>query len=316
MFRVFMVKTNEAVQMKDPRKTLAESIAQAAPTDGLHATPIPGVRCYKFSKPNSPAKGNWSSSLSIVAQGQKEIALENNVYQYQEAYYIATPISLPVTSRIKWATPQAPFLALKIEIDPVLLAEVARKVTGYPSEDVQMRSYGIFTGKADGKMLESAVRLARLFTSPEDIPALAPLVIKEIFYHLLKGPNGRAIHQFTQAGSKLGKISQSIQSLRCDLTLEVDVTDLARQANMSRSLFFASFKEVTAMSPIQYQKRLRLMEARRMLIEDGESAEGAAFKVGYNSPSQFSREYSRMFGNSPLRDAMKVKKRGEPVPSI
>lgn len=297
--------------MKDLRKTLTESIAQAAPTDGFHPTVIPGVRCYKFSRPSSPSKGNWSSSLCIVAQGRKEIALENNIYQYQEAHYIATPVNLPVTSRIKAASPQTPFLALKIEIDPVVLAEVARKVKTDPSQKVEMRSHGIFTGIAGEKMLESAVRLAKLFISPEDIPALAPLVIREIFYYLLKGPNGRAIYQFTQSGSKLGKISQSIQTLRSDLTLEVDVAGLAQQAHMSRSLFFACFKEVTAMSPIQYQKRLRLMEARRLLMEDGESAEGAAFKVGYNSASQFSREYSRMFGNSPLRDAAKLRKQDQ-----
>ena len=294
--------------MKNLQKTLIELIAQASPLEGRNETVIPGVRCIKFSKPNSPSKAHWPSSLSIIAQGQKQLALADNVYQYKEAHYIATPIDLPVTSQIKLAKPDAPFLAMLVEMDPVLLAEVAGKVTVDRDEKVEMLSYGIFTGKAEEKMLESAVRLLKLIKSPEDIPALAPLVIKEIIYHLLKGPNGRAIHAFTQSASRLGKISQSIQSLRSDLTLEVDVTDLAKQAHMSRSLFFNAFKEVTAMSPIQYQKRLRLMEARRMLIDERESAEGAAFKVGYNSASQFSREYSRMFGQSPLRDAVKMMK--------
>jgi AraC-like DNA-binding protein len=300
--------------MNDLQKNLAAAILEAAPTDGLHETAIPGVRCIKFTKPQEPRKAYWPSSLSIVAQGQKALVLEDNLYHYKEAHYFATPISLPVTSRVTVATHQTPFLGLLIQMDPLAMAEVARKVKVDPGEKVEMRSHGIFTGKADGKMLESVLRLMGLLKSHEDIPALAPWMMREIFYHLLKGPNGRAIHQFTQSGSKLHQVAQSIQILRSDLTQEVDVTDLAKEAKMSRSLFFMSFKEVTAMSPIQYQKRLRLMEARRLLIEAGESAEGAAFKVGYNSASQFSREYSRMFGNSPLRDAKKFQKRREPVP--
>ena len=136
---------------------------------------------------------------------------------------------------------------------------------------------------------------------------LGPLVIKEILYHLLKGADGPAIRQFLRSGSKMHKISQAIYSLRSDLSEDADVTSLAKAAHMSRSAFFKHFKEATAMSPIQYQKRLRLLEARRLMIDDGEKAEGSAFKVGYNSASQFSREYSRMFGNSPLRDTVKLK---------
>lgn len=286
--------------MKDLREQLADLIALACPADGLYPTVIAGVLCLKFSKPRPPQKANWSSSLSIMAQGTKQLALEKNVYQYKAAHYIAAPISLPVTSSIKDASPEQPFLALKIEIDPVVLAEAASKLPHSLTNKVEMRSYGLFTGKADDKMLESAIRLLRLLKTPEDIPALAPLALKEIFYHLLKGPNGRAIHRFTQTGTPLGKISRSIQKLRSDLAQEVDVASLAQQAHMSRSAFFKCFKDVTAMSPIQYQKRLRLMEARRILTEERESAEGAAYKVGYNSPSQFSREYSRMFGSSPL----------------
>jgi transcriptional regulator GlxA family with amidase domain len=136
---------------------------------------------------------------------------------------------------------------------------------------------------------------------------LGPLVVKEILYHLLKGADRPAIRQFVRSGSKMHQISQAMYTLRTRLTNDVDVAALAKAANMSRSAFFTHFKKGTAMSPIQYQKRLRLLEARRLMIDEGETAEGSAFKVGYNSASQFSREYSRMFGNSPLRDATRIK---------
>jgi transcriptional regulator GlxA family with amidase domain len=145
---------------------------------------------------------------------------------------------------------------------------------------------------------------------------LGPLVIKEILYHLLKGADGLAIRQFVRSGSNMHKISQAIYSLRAELNADVDVAALAKAANMSRSAFFKHFKEVTSMSPIQYQKRLRLLEARRLMIDVDETAQGSAFKVGYNSVSQFSREYSRMFGSSPLRDAMKFKRTGNSILQI
>jgi AraC-like DNA-binding protein len=193
------------------------------------------------------------------------------------------------------------------------LSEVAAHLeNGFPKEtEIPLRA--VFIGKASDRMLEAAVRLGKLFQVPEDALVLGLLVIKEIFYHLIKGPDGPAIRQFVRSGSKVHKISQAIYSLRSGLSEDVDVTSLARAANMSRSAFFKHFKEVTAMSPIQYQKRLRLLEARRLMTDDGETAEGSAFKVGYNSASQFSREYSRMFGNPPLRDAMKVKETDYPI---
>lgn len=141
-------------------------------------------------------------------------------------------------------------------------------------------------------------------------------MIKEMFYHLLKGPDGPAIRQYVRSGSTMHKISQAIYSLQSELHDDVDVAALAKAANMCRSAFFKHFKEATAMSPIQYQKRLRLLEARRLMIDEGETAEGSAFRVGYNSASQFSREYSRMFGNAPLRDAMKMKRIGAAVHQV
>jgi transcriptional regulator GlxA family with amidase domain len=155
------------------------------------------------------------------------------------------------------------------------------------------------------------VRLVGLFRTPKDAAVLGALVIKEILYLLMQGPEGAAIRQFVHSGSKMHQISHAIHALESELEKEVDVPALAQTANMSRSAFFKHFKEVTAMSPIQYQKRLRLHEARRLMLETGGSAESSCFKVGYKSASQFSREYSRMFGIPPARDAAKLKSSGQ-----
>jgi AraC-like DNA-binding protein len=220
-----------------------------------------------------------------------------------------------VSGRILAATPERPFLCLKIDFDPLLLNEIAASLGKTPSKETEPHQRALFIGKAGDPMLAAAIRLVKLFEVPEDAAVLAPLVIKEIFYYLLKGADGPPLLHFLRSGSIMCKISKAIYSLIAGLEEDADVTALARAANMSRSAFFRHFKEATAMSPIQYQKRLRLLEARRLMTE-GETAESSAFKVGYNSASQFSREYSRMFGSPPFRDAIKIKKTGSPLQQI
>ncbi|HTA76884.1 MAG TPA: AraC family transcriptional regulator [bacterium] len=287
---------------------LAKIINRFSPDDGLHTSPLPGVHTIKFSSNDRLAKRRWRASFSIIAQGGKEILLGKDTYRCEAAQFIATPIDLAVTSRIYGATPEKPFLCLKIDFDWLTLSEIAAQLEKGGVKAVENPLRAMFVGKADDTMLEALLRLAKLFQIPQDATVLGPLVIKEILYHLLKGPSGPAIRQFIYSGNKMHKITQAIYALRADLTEEVDVRSLAKAANMSRSAFFQHFKEATSMSPIQFQKRLRLLEAQRLLREEMQTAEGAAFQVGYNSASQFSREYSRLFGNSPLRDAVKMKK--------
>ncbi len=299
--------------MNDLRAELAKVINRFSSADGVNESVVPSIRCIKFSRPNSSAKQHWRASLGIVAQGSKEIALDHEVCRYSEAHYIFTPLDLPVASRISAASPERPFLCLVIDFDSLILSEMdAQLEINYPPESAPPLC-AVFTRKASDEMLAAACRLGKIFEQPEDAPVLGPLVIKEIFYHLLKGADGAAIRQFVRTGSKTHKISQAVYKMQSALAEEIDVASLAKDAGINRSDYFKLFKEVTAMSPIQYQKRFRLLEARRLMIETGETAESAAFKVGYKSPSQFSREYSRMFGNAPLRDTVKVKK--TPIPS-
>jgi AraC-like DNA-binding protein len=297
--------------MAETKNELAKMILRFTSEDGLHSTPIPGVQFIKKSQPFRHEKQHWHAALYLVAQGSKEIILGREVYRCDATHYVATPIDLPVSGRIVSATSEKPFLCLKINFNPLVLNEVAAMIEKNFSKEKEqeMPLRALFVGKTNQYMSEAIHRLGKLFEFPEDLSALGPLIIKEIFYHLLKGKEGAALRQVVRSGSKMYKISQAIYTLRSELSDEIDASILAKKANMSRSAFFKHFKEITAMSPIQYQKRLRLLEARRLMIFEGETAEGSAYKVGYNSASQFSREYSRMFGNSPSRDVRKTKKK-------
>ena len=299
--------------MKDLLAELVEAIHLFSPREGIEESPVPGVRCIKVSETSAREKRRWRACLAIVAQGCKEIVLGREVYRCSAGHYTAAPIEVPVASRIASGSREKPFLCLLIDFDPLVLSEVAVQLEKDFPKETENSPQAMFVGKASDKMLEAAIRLCKLFQVPEDARVLGPLVVKEILYHLLKGPDGPAIHQFVRSGSKMHKVSRAIYTMISELSDHVNVRALAKAANMSRSAFFRHFKEVTAVSPIQYQKRLRLLEARRLMIEEGETAEGSAYKVGYQSASQFSREYSRMFGESPLRDAMKIKETGNPV---
>lgn len=291
-------------------KELGRLLHSVSCTDGLHQTPIPGVYCIKVSSPARRSRDRWRASLSIVAQGSKEIVLGRRTYRVSEGQYVATPIQLPVISRVAVAQSERPFLCLLIDMAPLTISEVSSRLTRESTQTGPDVVRAMFSGEATERMLDAALRLVRLFRTPEDAPLLGALIVKELLYHLMQGPNGAAIRQFVHAGSKTHKVSQAIHVLKSELDREVDVPALAKLANMSRSAFFKHFKEVTAMSPIQYQKRLRLHEARRLMIEHGDSAESSSFKVGYKSASQFSREYSRMFGAPPARDVTSMRRSG------
>jgi AraC-like DNA-binding protein len=296
--------------MQSIRSELATLIQQFTRGDGLYESPIPGVHCVRYSQADRRTKRQWRACIAIVAQGAKEVVLGGHVYLCDELHYTAAPVHLPVISRIVSASPNRPFLALLIDLDAAILNEVGSQLEQIEVPQSNSPSRAFFKGTASEAMLEASVRLTKLFMKRDDARVVGPLVVKEIFFHLLKGPEGTAIWQFTRSGSTMHKMSQAIFKIRSDLHNDLNVAALAKAAGMSRSAFFQHFKDVTSMSPIQYQKRLRLLEARRLLIETDDTAEGSAFKVGYKSASQFSREYSRMFGLSPVRDATTLKKLG------
>ncbi len=293
--------------MRDLRSKLADAINLFSPGEGFHQSPVPGVYCIKASRPDGGAKRRWRACLAIVAQGCKEIVLGREVYRCRDAHYAAAPIELPVLSRIASASSERPFLCLLIDLDPLTLTSIGSQLEENFSKETENHPRAVFVRKATDEMLTAAIRLGALFQRPEDAPVLGPLVVKEIFYHLLKGPDGAAIREFVRRGSKMQKVSQAIETLISERRENVDVGALAEAANMSRSAFFKYFKDATAVTPIEYQKRLRLLEARRLIIDEGETAECSGYRVGYQRAAAFSREYFRMFGNPPLRDAKKAR---------
>ena len=287
---------------------IGKSLLNLGQSESHFATAVPGVHCLKVSQTSRRAKTRWRSCLAIVAQGCKEVVLGQRIYRCSEGHFTATPIELPVISRFAEASELKPFLGILVELRPAILVEIATQMEPATVCDGDGGSRAFFTGKATEAMLVSVARLVNLLGNTEQAPILGPLVVKELLYHFLCSPEGTAIRQFVRGG-KMHKISRVIHKLRSDLADEIDVVALAKDSNMSRSAFFKHFKDVTSMSPIQYQKRLRLLEAKRLMLEESETAEGSAFRVGYKSASQFNREYSRMFGSSPRRDVQGAKSR-------
>ena len=288
---------------------LAAAVARFVRTDGFHASPVPGVHCVRYSNTDRRAKRQWRACLAIVAQGCKEVLLARNIYRCGEGRYTATPIPLPVISRIAIAAPDRPFLAILIDLEPLTVSEVAAQI-GRPIDEEGGASRALFSAAADENMLEAATRLARVFQAPDRARVIGPLIVRELLYYLLTGPEGTAVREFVTAGSAMHRIATAAFTIRTNLHNSFDVGALARASGMSRSAFFQHFRDVTALSPIQYQKRLRLLEARRLMVDDDETAERSSFRVGYRSTSQFSREYVRMFGVSPGRDAATMRRVG------
>ncbi len=287
--------------MDDPNslQALASLIDRYSNGDGIHETAVPGMRCLRFSAVRMSMPTVYNPSICVIVQGAKEVLLEDEIYRYTPSQFLAISVDVPVFGHVTEATAANPYLCLQLDIDPHQLSELISQME-IAADPLPNR--GLFVGALDAPLLESVLRLARLLDTPHDIPMLAPMALREIYYRLLKGEHGRRIAQIGVAGSNMHRIARVLQLLKQDFARALRIEELAEIANMSASSFHQHFKAVTAMSPLQYQKRLRLMEARRILLAEETDASAAAYRVGYESPSQFSREYSRMFGAPPMRD--------------
>lgn len=274
--------------------------------DGIHPTAITGVRCLKLSQPSLKMPVVYNPSFCIILQGSKQAVLESEIYHYGPSEYIVVSVDLPVVGQVIEATAQEPYLSLQLDIDPHELSELISQ-RNFSTATTTHTERGLFVGKADDALADSILRLARLLDNPQDIPFLAPLSIREIYYRLLNSEHGHTIAQMAIAGSNMQRIADVIRMLKENYTKPIRVEVMAEMANMSPSSFHHHFKEVTAMSPLQYQKRLRLLEARRLMLAEMKNAAFAAYQVGYESSSQFSREYSRMFGAPPSADIERMR---------
>jgi AraC-like DNA-binding protein len=271
-------------------------------------TAVPSLFFYQHSSITEPAYRVYKPSFCVVVQGLKEILLAQERFEYGPSNYLIASMNLPVIGQIIKASADSPYLSLKLEFTQNQILEVLNdcdiKVT---SKDNAKRA--LFVGWMESSIQDAVLRLSRLLDTPGEIPFLAPLYTREILYRLLQGPYGVELAQIAVEGSSTYRIREAIDHIVRNWDQSFRIEDLADTASMSVSSFHRHFKEVTAMSPIQFQKQLRLQEARRILLAESADAADVAFRVGYESSSQFSREYSRMFGAPPRADIKRLKEK-------
>jgi AraC-like DNA-binding protein len=251
-----------------------------------------------------PMPNVYVPALCLVAQGRKQAMLAGRTFVYDPARYLIVSVDLPVMGHVLEASPDKPYLCMALQFDPVMLSEL---VTQIPAPEASAPPLGLTLCDASPLLLESANRLLRLLDDPAAAPLLAPLVEREILYRLLSGPYGATLRQIAGAQGRTARVSRAIAWIKMHFAEPFSMERLANVVGMSPSSLYEHFRSVTAMSPLQYQKQLRLQEARRQMLADGLDAATAAFRVGYESPSQFSREYRRLFGEPPARDISRLR---------
>jgi AraC-like DNA-binding protein len=292
---------NENSNMEIAHKALGQSIARWTDKGDHIETAIPGLALWRREEPTQPTSGMYEPSICLTAQGAKRVVLGDDAYVYDAQHFLITSVDLPTVWQVIEASREKPCLGLVLKLDQREISQLMVD-SKLPPPRPQQSSRGMATGEVTVPMLTAFLRLIHLLDEPNDIPILAPIIQREIFYRLLVGDQGMRLRQMASAGSQSQQIARAIDWLKGNFTQPLRIDHLATQVNMSTSTFHHHFRQVTAMSPLQYQKWLRLNEARRLMLAEKQDAAAAAFQVGYESPSQFSREYSRLFGNSPLRD--------------
>jgi AraC-like DNA-binding protein len=281
---------------------LAVLLAGRTGSDGGHPTAIPELTFWRFSNPTEPAQVIQEPAVYVVVQGRKQVIVDGETYVYDPSQYLAVSLAVPATGNVVEATPEAPYLCLTLRVDPreiaALLIETGRAT---PRDDHDGRA--LFVSALEAPLLDALLRLVRLLDAPHDIPVVAPLVLRELQYRLLQSEQHGRFAEMAIGNGRLRRVAGAIAWIREHFAEPLQVEDLAKLVSVSPSTLHAHFRAVTGVSPIQYQKRLRLQEARRRLLTEATSAEVVAYEVGYASASQFSREYARLFGQPPRRDA-------------
>lgn len=291
----------EKTSMEGALKALRQSIARWTEQGTQLMTAIPSLSLYRRDAPTQPTSYMQEPSLCLIAQGVKRVLLGDDTYVLDVHHFLITSVDLPTMVQIITASREQPYLSLILKLDQHEMAQLMVD-SHLPPPRAQQSSRGMATGAVTVPLLSACQRLIDLLAAPQDIPILAPLIQREILYRLLVGDQGARLRQIASAGSQSHQVTQAIEWLKRHYTRPLRIEDLAAHVHMSPSTFHQHFRALTAMSPLQYQKWLRLNEARRLMLTERHDAATAAFQVGYESPSQFSREYRRVFGAPPLRD--------------
>ncbi|AKR55339.1 AraC family transcriptional regulator [Devosia sp. H5989] len=279
-------------------------------------TPIEGVMVARHDV------SSWEPSMSgsvmaLIVQGLKRLALGDRVYEYGPGQYLVSSLDMPVTGQFIDASPEQPALGFGLALHPATIAELLLQSTSSALREARGPTpSGMLVSEAPRQLLDAVARLLRLLDSPRDIPVLAPLIKREIHWWLIVGPQGAAVRQLGLADSNLNHIARAVHWIREHHARAFRVEDVAEISGMSPSAFYRNFQSVTAMSPIQFQKQIRLQQARIMLASGREDISGVGYSVGYESAAQFSREYRRQFGAAPSQDAVQLRGLGQVSPSL
>jgi AraC-like DNA-binding protein len=284
----------------NPHQELASIIDRFTEADGEFPTTIGGVTLYRHSAATPMQHSAYRPTFALIVQGHKTLTVGTDRFHYGAGHYVLTALDLPVSSRVTIADSDAPYLCFTMALNTERFNELMARVSIPRVADDGLR--GLSVSSASPELLDASVRLLRLLDRPAEIAAMAPLIEQEILYRLLSGPDGPRLLQIVMAESQSNKVARAVAWIRMNFAEPLRIEDLAERVGMSVSSLHHHFKAVTAMTPMQYQKQLRLHEARRLMILEQLDVGTAGHRVGYQSPSQFSREYSRLYGQPPLRD--------------
>lgn len=274
--------------------------------EGNHPTDLPELRVIRRDKTTEASPGMYTPIVCLVLQGEKRVWSGEKVYCYNPANYLVSCLDVPATVQVVKASAKEPYVGLTLELQPSVVYEILRETSPTELQTVKTGG-GFFVEKVTVELAEAFARLLKTLENKNDVKVLAPSIIREIHYRLMSSRYGAMIRQLGMVGSKTQRISKVLEHLRKDYASPLRVADLAGMANMSPSAFHLHFRQVTSMSPLQYQKQIRLQEARRLLSIETIDAASVAYQVGYESASQFSREYRRLFGQPPMRDVDRLR---------
>ena len=297
---------------RELRLELARKIALfVGPAESL-ATEIPGLALHRRTAPTAPCSMTYEPGVTVIAQGRKRVELGRNVFIYDASRFLLTSVDLPVVSRVIEASEKAPCLALSLKLDITMVRELLSREEIEVAE-TPLECPGMAIGETTVEFLDACRRLVELLNTPLDIPFLSGLIQREIVYRILRSAEGARLHAIATLGDQSQRTAKAIGWIKANYVKPLRVEDLADIAGMGVSTLHHHFRALTAMSPLQYQKQLRLLAARGRMLIDGLDAASAAFEVGYESASQFNREYSRLFGQPPMRDVRKLRSPSAPL---
>lgn len=285
---------------------LASLIERSTGGEGVHETPVPRLALFRASRPTEPVHSVAEPALCLIAQGSKTTMLGEQIFIYDRASYLLISADLPIAGHVTEASEERPYLSVRLTFDLKLLSALMLEMEGdaKPTSDAPP---GLMLTPVSDELVDAMVRFVSLIDTPRDIPVLAPLIEREILYRLLTGEQHALARRIATSDGRLAQINRAIGWIRQNFTNPFRIEAVCAEAGMSASSLHQHFRAVTAMSPLQYQKRIRLQEARRQILAEGKDAAQAGFSVGYDSPSQFSREYARLFGAPPIRDVARLR---------